>query len=118
MFNNYQIISPSLDGVLNDACMSYGGIIRPVEVIRILDGPATKKSSNESEDSELKIFGLSDQERETLYRYYQDLCSVFLKKMSSYVCDDKEVVDDSVKLQAMLQEIIRIRRLRSENGLK
>ncbi len=102
MCNNYQIVSPSLEGVLDNAEQAYGGIKRPVEILRILDGP--------QKDMEY----VSERDREALSSYYQDLCAVFLKKFSTYVLEDKDMLEDSIRLQAIFQEIIKVKKLKRD----
>ena len=48
MIRDYRLVSPSLDGVLNDATLSYEGLKRPMELLRFLDGPSSKGKGPEA----------------------------------------------------------------------
>lgn len=107
MFKDYQIISPSLEGVLNHESITYEGIRRPIELLRVLDGPATKghkrgTKSNHNTDKDNKI----------LEEYFNDLHDVFMKKFASFVLESEVSPGDTIKLQAMLQEMIKVKTLK------
>lgn len=105
---DYQIASPSLEGVLNHDSLLYEGVKRPLEILRILDGPASKgkvSGVNHKTNAEL-----TESEFKTLQEYFFDLYGVFMKKLSYFLVESSFDSDDSVKLQAMLQEMIRVRR--------
>lgn len=106
---DYQIISPSLQGVLNHSSILYDGINRPTEILRIFDGPQTRSQiSNQSNRFDRKI---NKNEQKILSDYYRDLHQVFLKKFSNFVLEDYSQSDETIKLMAMLQEMIRVKRL-------
>ena len=109
---DYQIASPSLEGVLNHDSLLYDGIKRPLEILRILDGPSSK--GRESERKSNKRLGkrteLSETEFKILQEYFYDLYGVFMKRLSHFLVDSDVSSDDSVKLQAMLQEMIKVKK--------
>lgn len=106
---DYQIISPSLQGVLNHSSVLYDGINRPTEILRIFDGPYTRsqvKGQNNRFDRKI-----NKNEQEILSTYFTDLQQVFLKKFSNFVSEGYSRSDETIKLIAMLQEMIRVKRL-------
>jgi hypothetical protein len=46
-----------------------------------------------------------------LEKYLNDLYNLFLRKISTYVTIQASIVEDSIKLQALLQEIIKVKDL-------
>jgi len=106
---DYQIVSPSLEGVLNHDSLLYDGIKRPLELLRALDGPAAKGHAKRGSDS--GGYRYSREDRELLEEYFHDLHGVFLKRLSHFVVGSDSDSDDMIKLQAMLQEIIKIKGL-------
>ena len=97
----YQLISPSLEGIISHHSVMYEGIRRPVEVFRALDNPARRDSREPYTEQEQKI--LSD--------YFHDIHGVFMKCFSSFVLETCVDSDDTVRLQAMLQELIKVKKL-------
>ena len=79
----------------------YEGIRRPVEIFRALDGPARRDSNQRYTEQEQKI--LND--------YFHDIHGVFMKCFSSFVFETFIDSDDTVRLQAMLQELIKVKKL-------
>lgn len=105
---DYQITSPSLEGVLNHGSLLYEGINRPVELLRVLDGPSSK-GLNKNNFLQKDI--ISDEEGKTLQTYFLDLYSVFMKKISLFAVSFDHSSDEHIKLQALLQEMIKIKKL-------
>ena len=99
---DYQLISPSLEGILSHQSVVYEGVKRPVEILRALDGPAKHLTYTENEQAILKD-------------YFHDIHEIFLKKFSSYILDACPTPDETLKLQAMLQEIIKVKTLISRS---
>lgn len=95
------LVSPSLGGILSHDSVSYGGVKRPVDLLKVYDGPA-RMSLYEHGSSE---------DREELQRYFGDLYGVFMKKFSNFIVDDMFADEDVLTIQAMLQEIIKVKKI-------
>ena len=112
VMRDYQIVSPSLEGVLSHDSLLYDGIKRPIEILRILDGPRAK--GRESEARSKKRAGnstvLSEAEFKMMQEYFFDLYGVFMKRLSHFLVEADISSDDSIKLQAMLQEMIKVKK--------
>jgi hypothetical protein len=108
MIRDYQIVSPSLEGVLSEATLVYEGLKRPVELLRVLDGPAAKDSARADDGDRDQR---TEDERKVLEDYFHDLYGVFMKKLSFFVVESEPSSEETVKLQAMLQEMIKVKRL-------
>ena len=106
---DYQIVSPSLEGVLRHSSILYEGISRPLELLRVLDGPASKSQDKKSPTRYDRL--MSENEIKILDQYFHDLHGVFMKKLSNFVLEGYTQSDETIKLQAMLQEMVRIKRL-------
>jgi hypothetical protein len=99
---DYQLISPSLEGILGHASVVYEGVTRPLEVFRVMDGPSSKgKGRQPCSDAELRV----------LETYFQDLYGVFIKKLSVFALATTPDPESALKLQAMLQEMIKVKKL-------
>ena len=98
---DYQLISPSLEGVLNHYSIVYEGISRPNEVLRALDSPARRNTRIVYSEHETKV----------LEQYFHDIQSVFMKKFSGFIMHAHVSSEDTIKLQALLQELIKIKKL-------
>lgn len=100
MIQNYKVVSPSLAGVLTHESLMYDGIVQPIEILRALDGPSRdpKKPNPPHEDKILE-------------RYFYDLYGVFMKRLSQFVLEPQVEEGDTVKLQAMLQEMVKVKKL-------
>jgi len=103
MIRDYQIVSPSLEGVLSESTLVYEGLRRPAEILRAFDGPASA--------SRVRKPGQQAEERKVLEQYFQDLYGVFMKKFSFFIVGSDVREEDNVKLQAMLQEMIKVKGL-------
>jgi len=98
---DYHITSPSLEGILSHSSIEYEGIERPLEVLHVLDGPSSRGS---------KVITTPEQHK-ILEEYFQDLYGTFLKKFSYFVVEGEYISEESLKLQAMLQEMIKVKKL-------
>lgn len=101
---DYQLVSPSLDGILRHESISYEGLNRPTELIRAFDNPVRGKVEAKHTQEEQKI----------IEQYFHDLYGVFIKKLSSFILEYSQQSGEGLKLQAMLQELIKIHRLIGE----
>ncbi len=109
MVRDYYVVSPSLDGILSDNSLSYEGLKRPSELLRVLDGPSSKGQSGRSEDTSEN--GREPHKQRILEQYLHDLYGIFMKKLSYLMTESDVPTADTVKLQAILQEIIKIKGL-------
>lgn len=94
------LTSPSIEGILRHDSVVYDGLQRPIEIIRAFDSPSseTDKMPNENE-------------HEVLDQYFHDLYGIFMKKLSYFVVESNIDSIDTVKLQAMLQELIKVKKI-------
>lgn len=109
MVRDYYVVSPSLDGILSDNSLSYEGLKRPSELLRVLDGPSSKGQLNRGGDDGGEERGPHKQR--ILEQYLHDLYGIFMKKLSYLITESEVSTADTVKLQAILQEIIKIKGL-------
>ena len=100
------VVSPSLDGVLRHDSVIYEGVKRPAAVLRVLDGPSSRGSRKPPTAEQVKI----------LEGYFNDIYGVFMKKLSHFVVASTAKADDVVKLQALFQELIKIKSLIGMEG--
>lgn len=108
-------VSPSLDGILRHDSVSYEGVVRPEEVLRVLDGPASKGQPKEKEGEEKREDKMSKESRVILERYLHDLYGIFMKNMAHFVIGSGADPSETVKLQAMFQEMVKIKGLLTES---
>jgi len=104
MLREYSYVTPSLGGVLTHESLAYDGIRYPVEVLRALDGPARDPSVPEP-----------PHQQKVLEQYFYDLYGVFMKRLSQFVLAPEALDGETVKLQAMLQEMVKIKKLLSKS---
>jgi hypothetical protein len=105
MVKDYQVVSPCLEGILCHESVEYEGIKRPPAVAKILDKPATHRSINPPDF----------ENRRVIEEYFHDLYGVLMKKLSQYAMQAEPPDGEAVKLQAMLQEFIKVKKLLAEN---
>ena len=101
MFRDYTVTSPSLDGILYHENIEYEGIERPTEVIRAFDKPKNERLSELNKPENRKV----------LDEYFNDLYGLFMRKMGLFVSIREMTSENEVKLQAMLQELIKIKKM-------
>lgn len=102
MIRDYQIVSPSLDGVLRHDSVIYDGVKRPIEITKILDKSSLHRSFNHSYTLE---------NCKVVEDYLRDLYGILIKRISGFVMDSNPPPDEAVKLQAMLQELIKMKKI-------
>lgn len=90
----YTTTPPSLDGIIADDPMYFEGIERPQALYMLRDGHVASPDS-----------------LELLEKYFHDLHTLFLRKLSAFVAFDKVGEEDSLKIQALLQELIKVKEL-------
>ncbi|MES3031590.1 MAG: hypothetical protein V4697_04250 [Patescibacteria group bacterium] len=96
----YTTTSPALEGIIADDPMYFEGVERPSALYTIRDGGRT------SEDT-----------IEVLSQYFHDLHMLFLKKLSVFVSfENASGEEDSLKLQALFQELVKVKGLIEKGG--
>lgn len=90
---DYALVSPSLDGILSDDALYFEGVSRPAEYYFFRDTPS------------------STGDPVVLERYSNDVYNLFLRKLSSFASNDGAREEDTIKLQALLQELIKVKEL-------
>ena len=94
------LVSPSLDGILRHDSIVYEGVHRPREILRAFDSPSSVTTKVPTTE-----------EYEILTQYFQDIYSVFMKKLSYFMVEADPQPIDIAKIQALLQEMIKIKKL-------
>ncbi len=106
---DYQLVSPSLEGVLYHDSLAYEGVSRPLELLRALDGPAAKGRASIAKEKKARPMGAED--ARILERYFNDLYGIFQKKLSAFAISTGYSYPEGIKLQAILQELVKVKRL-------
>lgn len=101
MMRDYTLTSPSLYGVLRHDSLGYGGIARPVEILRVFDKPASEQ-----------VHELNDSEKQKiLEEYFHDVYGLFMRKLSYFITEAEVRLDDELRLLALLQELIKVKKM-------
>jgi hypothetical protein len=95
---NYNTVLPSLDGVISDDCLYFEGVHKPLEVYTIRDREDPNKT-------------ISKNEIDVLEKYFNDVYNLFLRKLSSFASIENSSSEDTMKMQALLQELIKVKNL-------
>jgi len=90
----YNIISPSIQGLLSDDYLYFEGINRPNRILLLSDNGKVR-------NDEIGI----------LEEYFNDVYNLFLRKISVFASLNNTNAEDTTKLQALLQELIKVKRL-------
>ncbi len=106
MISDYNMSLPSLDGILRQHSIAYGNIQRPVIIEKIFDRPFHDHKINPNDAEGRKI----------IEDYFHDLYSIFLKKLSHFAIESNPAIDEPVKLTALFQEILKIKKLLDSSG--
>lgn len=88
------MVSPSLDGILSDDHIYFEGIYRPSGIFTIRDGGIK-----------------SDSNIDVLEKYFNDIYNLFLRKLSTFAVFERTSVEEVTKMQALLQELIKVKKL-------
>lgn len=96
----YTITSPSIDGLLTHDDLYFEGIKRPLAAFAVRDAP--HDSASAAILSEL----ITD-----LERYFNDVHQLFLKKLAEFSTNRFSSPEETLKLQALLQEIVKVKEL-------
>jgi hypothetical protein len=87
-------ITPSIHGVLSDDELYFEGIKKPSAFYSMRDQETQ-----------------SEENIEILEKYFNDLYNLFLKKLSAFAMDEVTSDEQTLKLQALLQEMIKVKKL-------
>ena len=91
---DYLFISPSLDGMISDDLIYFEGIHRPTNIFLLKDNAH-----------------ISSSDKGVLNQYFDDINNLFLRKLSDFSLAEKIDNEAALKLQALLQEIIKVKGL-------
>ena len=105
---DYQLISPSLGGILLHDSIIYEGVRRPTELLRAMDGPSRRGTASYSNKQQVVY---TPDEQKIIHEYLIDLHQVFMKKFSQFMVQSDEHTDEGLTLLAMLQELIKVKKL-------
>ncbi len=100
MTRSYGLLMPSLDGVLSHESLVYEGVERPIESCALSTARPPPRRPR-TRPTKAKI----------LERYFYDLYGVFMKRLSQFVLESEPSDIETVNLQAMLQEMIKVKKL-------
>ncbi|MFA6459181.1 MAG: hypothetical protein WCV79_02160 [Candidatus Paceibacterota bacterium] len=101
MTRDYGLTSPSLNGILSHDSITYGGLKRPIIVNRIFDMPSGGSSIDLKQAENKRV----------IEEYFGDLYGVLMKKLSHFYLESNPTEEDSVRLTAMLHELIKVKKL-------
>ena len=105
MIKDYQIVSPSLGGILSHESIVYEGLKRPPEIAEIFDRPALQASVDQSLEPD------TAERRKMIEEYFHDLYGILMKRISQFAIESEPSADESVRLIAMLQEFVKVKGL-------
>jgi hypothetical protein len=94
------ITSPSLHGILSDDYLYYEGLRKPQSFFAVRDGVRA-----------------TIDDAVVLERYWNDMYNLFLRKLTQFAGIEPVGDEESIKLQALLQELIKVKSL-IENASK
>jgi hypothetical protein len=94
----YNINLPSIDGLISDDQLYFEGVSRPSQLYVIRD-----QDSISDKDIEEKT--------DVLEKYFNDIYNLFLRKLSSFAIFEYTNDEDAIKMQALLQELIKVKKL-------
>ncbi len=101
MIRDYMIMSPSLDGILSHDSIEYEGLARPTEIIRAFDKPKNERIPDLT----------NPEKRQILQDYFNDIYGLYMRKMSQFMTEYEVSSEIELKLQALLQELIKVKKL-------
>jgi hypothetical protein len=89
---DYNAKFPSINGIISNDLLYFEGIERPLSLTILCDSNLTYN-------------------KDLLEKYFNDIYGLFLNKLSSFAISGRVQEEDSIKLQALLQEIIKVKKL-------
>jgi hypothetical protein len=101
--NLYPIPSPTLAGVLSDDYLYFEGTSRPQAFYALRDhDPASRE--------------VSEKNLLLLEQYFNDMYNLFLRKLTLFASGATLSSEESLKLQALLQELLKVKELIENAG--
>lgn len=94
----YSITSPLINGILSDDYLYFEGLRKPQAFFALQDKTV--------EGDDIVV----------LERYWNDMYNLFLRKLTQFASSDPMNDEGSLKLQALLQELIKIKGLIENAG--
>lgn len=94
-YKNYNL--PTLSGIISNDYLFFEGVSRPQEFYLLRDG------NNNRNDMGIDIL--------VMEKYFNDLYNLFLRKICDFATRSKYSDEESLKLQALLQEMIKVKNL-------
>ncbi len=85
---------PTFDGIISEDYLYFEGIKRPVNTYMFNDSGYP-----------------SEEDGYILEKYFNDVYNLFLRKISYFASDDMSKEEDIIKIQALLQELIKVKKL-------
>ncbi len=89
----YSITSPSVSAIISDDYLYFEGIKKPSLLFSLRD------------------HGESVGDPSIMDRYWNDLYNLFLRKLTQFACSQGVNNEESIKLQALLQELVKVKDL-------
>lgn len=90
---NYTIKQPYINGILSDDYLHFEGVYRPSQLLMVRDSVVEGDSM------------------EVLEKYFNDIYNLFLRKISVFSSFENSTDEEMIKLQALLQELIRVKKI-------
>ena len=72
---------------MNDSVLTYEGLKRPLELLRVLDGPSSKGKHSGDEKPEADDSEDTLHKRKILEQYFHDLYGIFMKRLSCFIVE-------------------------------
>ena len=101
--HQYTYHPPTLTGVLSDDYLYFEGTPRPQAFFTLRDGEDVGSSRRQETLAELE-------------HYWNDIYNLFLRKLTSFAGTVPVSDEDALKLQALLQELIKVKNLIENAG--
>lgn len=92
--NDYNTVFPNIVSLLSDDYLYFEGVERPQAMYMIMD-------NRDAVENNVEI----------LEKYFNDLYNLFLRKLSNLTILNSINIEDTSKLQALLQELIKVKNL-------
>ena len=91
----YSINIPTIDGILSDDFIYFEGINRPNDIFILKD------ENNDTKNRNIDL----------LEKYFNDIYNLFLRKLSAFAMFESTNNEETIKMQALLQELIKVKNI-------